>query len=64
MQKGKIKDDTSYVYQLPYEQGTEHLIVQGYYSSYSHKNRIAIDFKMKRGTKVAAARSGVPGLLS
>ena len=59
LQKGKIKDDTSYVYELPYEQGTKHLIVQGYYSSYSHKNRIAIDFKMKRGTKVLAARSGV-----
>lgn len=59
LQKGKIKDDTSYVYQLPYENGETHLVVQGYFSKFSHKNRAAIDFKMKKGTKVAAARAGV-----
>ena len=59
LQKGKIKEDTSYVYALPYRQGSSHLIVQGYYSAYSHKNRAAIDFKMKRGTKILAARDGV-----
>jgi hypothetical protein len=59
LQKGKIKDDSSFVYALPYEQGASHLVVQGYYSAYSHKNRAAIDFKMKRGTKILAARRGV-----
>ena len=59
LQKGRIHDDTSYVYALPYEKGSSHLIVQGYYSSYSHKNRVAIDFKMKQGTKITAARDGV-----
>jgi len=59
LQKGKIKEDTSFVYALPYEKNTSHLIVQGYYSTHSHKNRVAIDFKMKRGTKITAARSGV-----
>jgi hypothetical protein len=59
LQKGRVHDDTSYVYALPYEKGSSHLIVQGYYSSYSHKNRVAIDFKMKQGTKITAARDGV-----
>lgn len=59
LQKGRIHDDSSYVYALPYETGTAHLVVQGYYSAYSHKNRAAIDFKMKRGTKILAARNGV-----
>ena len=59
LQKGKIKEDTSFVYHLPYDTGASHLLVQGYYSSYSHKNRAALDFKMKRGTKVLAARGGV-----
>lgn len=59
LQKGKIKEDTSYVYALPYEEGSSLLIVQGYYSAYSHKNRAAIDFKMKRGTKILASRGGV-----
>ena len=49
LQKGRIKDDTSFVYALPYKEGTKHLLVQGYYSPYTHKNRAALDFKMKRG---------------
>jgi hypothetical protein len=59
LQKGRIKDDSSYVYALPFEKGNTHLVVQGYYSAYSHKNRAAIDFKMKRGTKITASRGGV-----
>jgi murein DD-endopeptidase MepM/ murein hydrolase activator NlpD len=58
-QKGIIKDDTSYVYGLPYENNTSHLLIQGYFSRLSHKERIALDFKMKRGTKICAARQGV-----
>ncbi len=59
LQKGKIKEDTSYVYWLPYKEGTTHRVVQGYYSSYSHKNRAALDFKMRPGTPVHAARDGI-----
>ncbi len=59
LQKGKIKEDTSYVYSLPYAKGTSHLLIQGYFSSFSHKNRAALDFKMKTGTEVYAARGGV-----
>lgn len=59
LQKGRVKEDTSYVYALPFEEGKKHFIVQGYFSAYSHKNRAAIDFKMKRGTKITAARGGV-----
>lgn len=58
LQKGKIEDDSSYVYSLPFEKKDKHLLIQGYYSSFSHKNRIAVDFKMRRGTKIAAARDG------
>ncbi|HMI79709.1 MAG TPA: M23 family metallopeptidase [Ferruginibacter sp.] len=59
LQKGIIKDDSSFVYQLPYEAGESHLLVQGYFSRYSHRNRAALDFKMKRGTKICAVRTGV-----
>lgn len=58
LQKGVIKDDTSFVYRLPYEEGTSHLLIQGYFSNYTHKNRAALDFKMKKGTKICAARGG------
>ena len=59
LQKGKIKEDTSYVYSLPYDSGTSHLLIQGYYSAFSHKNRAALDFKMDRGTRILAAREGI-----
>jgi murein DD-endopeptidase MepM/ murein hydrolase activator NlpD len=59
LQKGKIKDDTSYVYGLPYETGTSHRIIQGYFGPFSHQERAALDFKMARGTKILAIREGV-----
>lgn len=59
LQKGIIKDDTSYVYTLPFEEGKSYFLVQGYFSRFSHKERAALDFKMKRGTKICAARGGV-----
>lgn len=59
LQKGAIKDDTSYVYTLPFENKKKHLLVQGYFGVWSHKERAALDFKMKRGTPVLAARDGV-----
>jgi murein DD-endopeptidase MepM/ murein hydrolase activator NlpD len=59
LQKGILKDDSSYIYQLPYEENKTHLLVQGYFSHYTHKHRAALDFKMKKGTKICAARAGI-----
>lgn len=59
LQKGKVKDDSSYVYALPYAVGTKHRLVQGYFSRFTHRNRAALDFKMKKGTAIYAARGGV-----
>ncbi len=59
LQRGKITEDTSYLYSLPYKEGEKHLVVQGYFSVLSHKNRAALDFKMKVGTPITAARNGV-----
>ncbi|MGZ5218484.1 MAG: M23 family metallopeptidase [Chitinophagaceae bacterium] len=59
LQKGITQEDTSYVYALPYEEGKSYYMVQGYFSSFTHKERAALDFKMKRGSKICAARDGV-----
>jgi murein DD-endopeptidase MepM/ murein hydrolase activator NlpD len=59
LQKGMIKDDTSYVYALPYEAGKTFRVIQGYFSRFTHKERAALDFNMKRGTNITAAREGV-----
>ncbi|GAB5526243.1 MAG: hypothetical protein Roseis2KO_41150 [Roseivirga sp.] len=45
-----IKDDTSYVYWLPYKTSERHLFVQGANSKFSHKAELAFDFKMKKGS--------------
>ena len=51
--------DDSYVYALPYPKGVSHFLIQGYKSSFSHRERLALDFKMKKGSIVTAAREGV-----
>lgn len=57
--KGRSHEDTSFVYLLPYKAGTRQVMVQGYNTTHSHRNMVALDFKMKTGTTVCAARSGV-----
>ena len=59
LQIGIIKDDTSYVYALPYQVGKTFRVIQGYFSRFTHKERAALDFNMKRGTKITAARDGI-----
>ena len=59
LQKGVIQEDTSYIYALPYEKGKTFRVIQGYFSRFTHKERAALDFNMKRGTKICAAREGV-----
>lgn len=51
--------DTSYVYRLPFPTGHTHLMIQGYNSQFSHRGRLGLDFKMKTGSPITAARSGV-----
>ena len=51
--------DSSFVYALPFPKGEKRYLIQGYQSKFSHKNRMALDFKMKKGSPVAAARDGV-----
>ncbi|MFD2918277.1 M23 family metallopeptidase [Terrimonas rubra] len=53
------KNTDSYIYDLPFEKGTSHKVVQGYGGLFSHKNTAAIDFEMPVGTPVLAAREGV-----
>lgn len=52
-------EENSFAYSLPYEKGKSFLLVQAYQSRLSHKGEFALDFKMKRGTKICAARGGM-----
>lgn len=53
--------DTAYLYQLPYEVGASHRVTQGYFGKFSHDegSHYAVDFGMRVGTKICAARAGI-----
>lgn len=59
LKNGKLKDDSSYVYTLPFERKKKVFLIQAYDSKFSHKDEKALDFKVKKGTKVCAARDGM-----
>lgn len=51
--------DDNHLYLLPFRHGTKHELGQGYFGSFSHQKKHALDFRMKIGTPVMAARSGI-----
>ena len=53
--------DDSYLYQLPYAPGATYKVTQAFGGSFSHKgsNLHAIDWLMREGTPVCAARGGL-----
>jgi murein DD-endopeptidase MepM/ murein hydrolase activator NlpD len=59
LKNGKVKTDNSYIYNLPFAKGSKFLLIQAYNSKMSHQNELALDFKMRKGSKICAARSGV-----
>ncbi len=59
LKQGKFKDDSSYIYRLPFENKKKVFLVQAYESKMSHKGERALDFKLKKGTRICAAREGV-----
>jgi murein DD-endopeptidase MepM/ murein hydrolase activator NlpD len=59
LKDGKFKEDSSYIYSLPFENKKKVFLIQGYESKMSHKGERALDFKVRKGTKVCAARDGV-----
>ena len=59
LKDGHFKKDTSYIYWLPFKKGNKYFLIQGYDSKMSHQNELSLDFKMKMGSKICAAREGV-----
>jgi murein DD-endopeptidase MepM/ murein hydrolase activator NlpD len=59
LKSGSVKDYNSPVYNLPFSKGSRFLLIQAYNSKLSHTNELSLDFKMKTGSKICAARGGV-----
>ena len=52
-------DLSEHIYQLPFEKGKKVWVMQGYNGTFSHKNKYALDFRLRKGKKIYAARGGV-----
>lgn len=59
LKQGLFTNDSSYVYALPFEKGRKVFVIQAYDSKMSHRKEYALDFKVKKKTRVCAARGGV-----
>ncbi len=53
------KYDIDFPYSLPYKEGEEYSIGQGYNGKISHQGEFALDFIMPIGTEITAARDGI-----
>lgn len=51
--------DKNHLYQLPYKEGANYLIMQGYNGKFSHQGTYALDFDIPEGGQVLASRGGV-----
>lgn len=51
--------DQDHAYVLPFQKGKKSVIGQGYHGKFSHHNIYALDFDLREGTEVLAARDGV-----
>ncbi len=55
----RSKHEDDYAYALPFAEGKEFVMSQGYGGSFSHQEKKAIDFTMPEGTKILSARDGI-----
>ncbi len=54
----QTQPEENHVYLIPYEHKEKHRVIQGYNGRFSHQRQYALDFKMKEGTPICAARGG------
>src|SRR5687768_1043350 len=63
LKAGRFTEDSSFIYTLPFEKNKKVFLIQAYESKMSHKGERALDFKIKKKTKVCAARDGIVAAL-
>lgn len=59
LKNGKFTADSSHIYHLPFKNKKKVFLIQAYESKMSHVGERALDFKIKKGTTVCAARNGI-----
>lgn len=51
--------DEDYIYELPFSTGKTYRIYQGYNGKFSHSGEFSLDFDLKTGDEIRAAREGI-----
>lgn len=59
LKNGMFTADSSYIYRLPFKNKKKVFLIQAYESKMSHVGERALDFKIKKGTTICAARDGI-----
>ncbi len=59
LQRERPANDSSFVYELPFPPKRTYRVIQGYFSRFTHRERAALDFNLRNGDTITAARSGV-----
>jgi murein DD-endopeptidase MepM/ murein hydrolase activator NlpD len=59
LKAGRFEADSSHIYRLPFENKKRVFLIQAYQSKMSHRGEMALDFKIKKQTRVCAARDGI-----
>lgn len=59
LKDGKFKEDSSHIYTLPFENRKKVFLIQAYESKMSHRGERALDFRIRKQTRICAARAGM-----
>ncbi len=57
--QSSVQEPSNLILSLPFKEGKMRIVTQGYFGKYSHHGEHAIDFRLRKGEAVFAAREGI-----
>lgn len=57
--QSSVQEPSNLILSLPFKEGKMRIVTQGYFGKYSHQGEHAIDFRLRKGEVIFAAREGI-----
>jgi murein DD-endopeptidase MepM/ murein hydrolase activator NlpD len=57
--QSSVQEPSKLILSLPFKDGKTTMVTQGYFGKYSHQGEHALDFRLRKGEPVFAAREGI-----
>ncbi len=57
--QSNAQESSKLILALPFKEGKTRIVTQGYFGKYSHQGEHALDFRLRKGEAVFAAREGI-----